>query len=831
MLKTMFGESNKSTGRDDRERTLVVALAGNPNSGKTTLFNNLTGTRQHVGNYPGVTVEKKEGTCRHNGVTMELVDLPGTYSLTAYSVEERVSRDFLIDEQPDVVVDVLDASNLERNLYLAVQLIELGTPLVLALNMSDVAEAQGVKFDLAELSRFLGGPVIPTVGNKAGGMDELLAAIVQVAESPQMFSRPHVDFGREIEEEIRKIESSLARAPELPSHVTPRWLAVKLLEGDPAVEQQLDLPDITEAVARSIAHLRGVFGDPPETVIPDRRYGFISGACQEAVRSTVEDRHKQSDRIDAILLSRAFGLPIFLGLMYLVFQLTFAVGAVPMGWIEALVGWLAETVAGFWPAGSDSALQSLLVDGIIGGVGGVIVFLPVLMLLFLGVALLEDSGYMARAAFIMDQMMHRIGLHGKSFIPMLIGFGCSVPAILATRTLESRRDRLTTIMITPLMSCGARLPIYALIIPAFFPEAWHGPMLWLIYVIGILLAILAARILRITVLRGETTPFVMELPPYRMPTLKGTMIHTWERSREYLKKAGTIILGFSIILWAITKYPQKTKYDTDYDLVRQEARDTYMTEVRRLHRALADPEPFEQLLANLEAGSSPVVVDGVLPAPTSPSEFVQRIQTARRRCEDTIAEKGLERDDLLVLALRYQLGEELDRLRSDGPRIFDAALAYLDRASGPYEERLAEIASKQRSEDMRYALAGRIGCALEPVLKPIGFDWRIGTALIGATAAKEIFVAQMAIVFSVSRGEGDQEALRQKLQERYSPLVGFGIMLFCLVSAPCIAAIACTWKETRSWRWALGQWAGLTLLAYLVTGIAYWLGRLMEIGV
>ncbi|MBT3374392.1 MAG: ferrous iron transport protein B [Lentisphaerae bacterium] len=827
----MLEDPNNEEGSEGAERALVVALAGNPNSGKTTLFNNLTGTRQHVGNYPGVTVEKKEGTCRYGEADMGLVDLPGTYSLTAYSVEERVSRNFLIDEQPDVVVDVLDASNLERNLYLAVQLIELGTPVVFALNMSDIAEAQGIRFDLAELSRFLGGPVVQTVGYKAGGMDELLAAITQVADHPAAFTRPHVDFGREIEEEIRKIEGRLTSASGLPSHVTPRWLAVKLLEGDPEVGEQMASTGVADVVAQSVAHLRGIFGDPPETVIPDRRYGFISGACQEAVRSTVEDRHKQSDRIDAIMLSRVFGLPIFLGLMYVVFQVTFAVGAVPMGWIESWVAWLAGAVGGLWPAGSESPLQSLLVDGVIGGVGGVLVFLPIIMLLFLGVALLEDSGYMARAAFIMDRMMHRIGLHGKSFIPMLIGFGCSVPGILATRTLESRRDRLTTIMITPLMSCGARLPIYALIIPAFFPEAWHGPMLWLIYVIGILLAIAAAKILRIAVLKGETTPFVMELPPYRMPTIKGAAIHTWERSREYLKKAGTIILGFSIILWAITKYPRKTEYDTDYGRLAAEAQAVYLTGARRLHREAVSPVPFEQFLSHAEGNPDATAHDAIMVAPVSLSEFVHRIRMIRARCEDTIVQKGLEDEELLVLALRHQVDEELARLRSDDPGTFDAALEFVDEAVTPYRERLDEIAARRCSEDMRYAVAGRIGCALEPILKPIGFDWRIGTALIGAMAAKEIFVTQMAIVFSVSRGEEDQEALRHKLQELYSPLVGFGIMLFCLVSAPCVATIACTWKETKSWRWAMGQWAGLTVLAYLVTGLSYWLGRILDIGV
>ena len=536
-------------------RKITVALAGNPNSGKTTIFNQLTGERQHVGNYPGVTVEKVEGSLRHGDLEINVVDLPGTYSLTAYSIEEMVARNFLLDEKPDVVVDILDASNLERNLYLATQFMELGAPLVFALNMSDLARSRGIEFDLARLSGLLGAPIVPTVGHKGTGISELVESIVSVAVNGNGSHRVEINYGKEIAEEIGKVQTIVERQDLIQEKYDPRWFSIKLLEHDKEVMEQVGSQEVLSAVSESSGRLEEVLGDSPEILIADRRYGFISGACQEAVQSTVEARHNLSDRIDAVMTNRLLGLPIFLGLMYMVFHLTFTLGDPPMGWIESLFEWMGRAVTGLWPAGSESALKSLLVDGIIGGVGGVIVFLPNIVLLFLAIAILEDTGYMARAAFVVDGLMHRIGLHGKSFIPMLIGFGCSVPAIMATRTLESRRDRLTTMLITPLMSCGARLPIYALIIPAFFPQAWQAPMLWTIYMIGILLAVGSAKLLRATIFKGESTPFVMELPPYRLPTLRGIWFHMWERTSAFVRKAWTIIMITSILIWVLLAIP------------------------------------------------------------------------------------------------------------------------------------------------------------------------------------------------------------------------------------------------------------------------------------
>lgn len=545
-------------------KKIRVALAGNPNSGKTTIFNNLTGARQHVGNYPGVTVERKEGNCRHRGVDIEVVDLPGTYSLTAYSLEELIARNFVIEERPDVVVDVVDASNLERNLYLAVQFIELGVPLVLAFNMSDQAQRMGYLIDHERLARLLGVRIVPTVGNKGLGMEALLDAVVEAAEADGAPQR-QVHYGREFEQELGKLCALIEKEPRLLDYQSARWIALKLLENDREVRAKVEaLADggkILAAAEASRAHLRGIFGEEPEIVVADRRYGFISGACRESVRSTAEARHAFSDKVDAVVTNRLLGIPIFLGMMWAVFQLVFKLGEAPMGWIEEFFCWLGGAVAAVLPEGY---FQSLLVDGVIAGVGGVLVFLPNILLLFLAIAILEDSGYMARAAFIMDRVMHKIGLHGKSFIPMLIGFGCNIPAIMATRTLENRRDRIITILVNPLMSCGARLPVYTLLAGAFFAPEAAGNVIFSIYTLGVVLAIVMAKLFRKYLLPGPPTPFVMELPPYRMPTLRGVLIHMWERCWLYLKKAGTIILAISVIIWLLSTFPRQTELEAHY---------------------------------------------------------------------------------------------------------------------------------------------------------------------------------------------------------------------------------------------------------------------------
>ncbi len=838
-------------------RKITVALAGNPNSGKTTVFNNLTGARQHVGNYPGVTVEKKVGLCKHGDYEINVVDLPGTYSLTAYSVEEMVARDFIIKDKPDIVVDIIDASNLERNLYLAVQFMELGVPLILVFNMSDLARSHGIEFDLEKLSELLGSPIVPMVAQKNRGTLALLDTIVAMADGKIHFKPVRINYGREIEKELDHLEQLLGDKKYHHHRYHPRWLALKLLEDDRQIKELVNAPEILEAVNRSAMRLEKIFGDHPEIIISDKRYGFISGACQETVRSTVQARYTSSDMVDAVVTNRLLGFPIFLGLMYLVFQLTFTLGEAPMHWIERFFSWLSGQISFLWPAATTSPLKSLLVDGIIGGVGGVIVFLPNILLLFLAIALLEDSGYMARAAFIMDRLMHKIGLHGKSFIPMLIGFGCSVPAVMATRMLENKRDRLTTMLIIPLMSCGARLPIYALIIPAFFPRVWHGPMLWIIYLIGIILAVLAARVLRSTLFKGLSAPFVMELPPYRVPTLKGTLIHMWERGWLYLKKAGTVILGISIVLWAMTSYPRKEVYDTDYDTMMTRAEDNYYSAVIKLNGRLGLPPEATLIKQALQAELTTARIqarfyphdreyreaerfkDSIIaelentPEGGILSEFLEvrdMVTRARNTFDDAVNESRLKPDAPAYLLLKSNLNITLAEIAYKQPQTYRGVVVYLDSAWIPYEKTVKEINRQKQGEALTASVAGRIGHFIEPVIRLMGFDWRIGTALIGAFAAKEVFVAQMGIVFSLGDDEDGPEVLRNKLRKTYTPLVAFCIMLFMLISMPCLATLAVVRRESNSWKWALFQLGGLTLLAFLITTLVYQAGRFLGIG-
>ncbi|MDP2853376.1 MAG: ferrous iron transport protein B [Smithellaceae bacterium] len=718
-------QNNKAT-----RKTLTIVVAGNPNAGKSTLINAIAGARLHVGNWPGVTVEKKSADFEYQGRRITLVDLPGTYSLSPYTQEEVIARDYLVHEKPDMIINVVDATNLERNLYFTFQLLELGIPLVMALNMHDEAIQKGFRIDTEKMESILGSAVIPTVATKHEGIDRLIETAIAFADDPDRHAPCAIRYGEDIEAAVKTVLGVLQEYPQNNSNRLPkRWLTLKLMEGDELVVKESGIPADAPFLMKATRHLRQAHGEDIEALMADERYGLAAGLTREALQKPEKRKRELTERIDAVFLNRFCGMPLFLVLMYLVFALTFTLGEPPMGWIEKIFGWSGSIIAGLWPEGSESLLKSLLVDGIIGGVGGVIVFLPNILLLFLAIAILEDSGYMARVAFIMDRLMHKIGLHGKSFIPMLIGFGCSVPAIMATRTLENRRDRLTTMLVTPLMSCGARLPIYLLIIPAFFPPAWHAPMLWIIYVIGILLAVVTAKLLRSTLFKGESVPFVMELPPYRIPTPKGVLIHMWERGWLYLKKAGTIILGISILMWAMTTFP------------------------------------------------------GL------PDSDATRFEKERQALQAEVTDK--EEKDKKLTSIDNQAGEEA----------------------------------------LRYSITGRIGQAIEPVLKPLGFDWKIGTALIGAFAAKEVFVAQMGIIYSVGKANEESETLREKLKSTYTPLIGFCIMLFCLISAPCMATIAVTGRESGSWKWAMLQLGGLTLLAYALTFIVFQTGSLLGVGI
>ena len=549
-------------------KSITVALAGNPNSGKSTIFNNLTGTRQKVGNWPGVTVEKKEGHVTTNGYRLTIVDLPGTYSLTAYTIEEIVARNFVLDERPDVVVDIIDASNLERNLYLATQLRELDTKVIFVLNMADLAGQRGAKIDGDKLSELLDVPVVFTVGNRNKGTQDLLRTIVSVAEADIELPRTRrVYYGKEIEKAIGELSEVVReRAGEkLPYNI--RWIAIKLLEKDRIVKDrilQAAGPEgnvILGEAEKKRERLREFFDEEPEIVLTDHRYGFVAGIIKEALKTVSRERVDVSRQIDQVLTNRLLGLPIFVFFIWAMFQLTFSLGAYPMSWIDAGVSWLGLGVGAWLPQG---VLQDLVVDGMIAGVGSVIIFLPNILILFFCIALFEDTGYMARAAFLMDKVMHLIGLHGKSFIPLLMGFGCNAPAIMATRTLESEKDRILTILINPLMSCSARLPVYILLAGTFF-GARAGNVIFSIYALGIVLAILVGRLFRSTVLTGKVAPFVMELPPYRAPMFKGLVIHMWDRSKIFLKKIGGVILIGSVVVWFLSAFPQEVQFSRDYE--------------------------------------------------------------------------------------------------------------------------------------------------------------------------------------------------------------------------------------------------------------------------
>ncbi len=540
-----------------------VALGGNPNAGKTTLFNALTGSRQHVGNYPGVTVDRKEGRYVHNGHDMHIVDLPGTYSLTAYSVEEVVARDFLVNERPRVTVNIVDASNLERNLYLTIQFLELGIPTCLALNMIDVARNRGIEIDEKKLSRLLGVPVVPIVARSGFGKKALMDAVEQVAQS-QPLEPLRVSYGRDLETAIQEMETIIAENRFLTDLYPSRWIAIKYLENDEQIlakgsETDATVSDRLEAITRKVgAHIEETLETYPEAMIADHRYGFISSMLKQGVVRELLDKHRLflSDRIDKVLVNRFAGPILMLLVLMGLYQFVFTYSEVPVAWCEGLFEWLSQAASASLP---DGMIKSLVVSGVIGGVGGVLGFVPLIMFMFFGIAVLEDSGYLARVAFMLDRVFQIFGLHGSSVMAYIvsggIAGGCAVPGVMATRTLRSPKERIATLLTAPFMNCGAKLPVFALLIAAFFPYS-RARMMFVLTLISWGGALLAAKLLRMTVVKGASTPFVMELPPYRLPTFRGLMIHTWERTWQYVKKAGTVILGISVLLWAAMTFPR-----------------------------------------------------------------------------------------------------------------------------------------------------------------------------------------------------------------------------------------------------------------------------------
>lgn len=551
-----FTEQDIAKEVSEKSRTINIALVGNPNCGKTSFFNRATGLREKVGNYGGVTVDAKQGVFHHNGYTINLIDLPGTYSITEYTPEEIYVREYITKHHPDLVLNVVDASCLERNLFLTTQLIDMNIRVVMALNMYDELTNEGAQLDYNYLGHLLGIPVIPTTASKGIGITDVLDKIIEVFEDHAKEARHvHINYGQEIEDAISRIKVEIAPNKGITDEFAPRYVSIKLLEDDRIMKDQLSsVPNyekILDVTQKEIQQLEKSYKEDTRTIITNAKYGFVRGALKETFMPGEKDKRQLTNAIDTLLTHQWLGFPFLIIFMWITFQATFSLGSYPMDWIEAGVGALGDWVAGIMPEGP---LNDMLVNGIIAGVGGVIVFLPNILILFFFISLMEDTGYMARAAFIMDRLMHKIGLHGKSFIPLLIGFGCNVPAIMATRTLESRRDRIITMLITPFMSCSARLPVYILLVSAFFPVN-QGLVLMSIYLVGILLAVLTALLLKKTLFAKSSDPFVMELPPYRMPTMRNTTIHMWGKAGQYLRKMGTIILLASVLIWALGYFP------------------------------------------------------------------------------------------------------------------------------------------------------------------------------------------------------------------------------------------------------------------------------------
>ncbi len=540
----------------EKGHEITAVLVGNPNCGKTSLFNMSCGAHERVGNYSGVTVDAKEGKFDFMDYHFNLVDLPGTYSLSTYTPEELYVRKYIIEQHPDIIVNVIDASNIERNLYLTTQLIDMDVPMVIALNMYDELKDSGNQLDIEQLGTLLGVPIVPTVGRTGDGVKDLFREVILTCEGKQKIARHiHINHGSVLESNISKIEDTIRKNPEPHQNYSVRFLSIKMLENDRQVKGIVrQLPNNDEIEAQCSLCQEDILkelGEDSESAITDAKYGYIQGALKETFKKANRNKRMLTKRIDAIVTHQIWGFPIFFLLMYLMFFCTFNIGQYPMDWIDAVVGWIGDTVSALMPAGP---LRDLLVGGIIDGVGGVIVFLPNIMILYMFISWMEDSGYMSRAAFIMDKIMHRMGLHGKSFIPMIMGFGCNIPAIMATRTIEDRKSRLITMLIVPLMSCSARLPVYIIIITAFFPNN-SALTLLLLYMTGIIISVAMAKLLSRYIVKGESSPFVMELPPYRMPSLSNVSKHTWEKGKQYLRKMGTTILAASIVVWALSYFP------------------------------------------------------------------------------------------------------------------------------------------------------------------------------------------------------------------------------------------------------------------------------------
>ena len=776
-----------------------IALAGNPNCGKTTMFNNITGAKQHVGNYAGVTVEKKEGHTNFDGHELLFIDLPGTYSLTARSLDELVARNVIVNDNPDVIVNVLDASNLERNLYLAAQLLELEKPMVIALNMADVAEEMGIKYDLKKMAEMTGATIVSTVGRTNIGTKDLLEAIISVAAS-QKAPGVTINYGDLLEGKISELVELLKQAGTVTYPL--RWVAVKLLEKDADVIGKVMRFENTEAVIEKAKAIREEIKDQVDldVVFQEYRHRFaveVYNACLTQAPTQLETR---SDRYDKILTHRILGLPIFMVVMWLLFNFVNTVGAIPQGWIEdgftALQAWVVTVI----PAGQ---LQSLISDGIIAGVGAVLSFVPLILLLFLGISFLEDTGYMARAAFVIDRVMRACGLHGKSFIPLLLGFGCSVPSVMGARILDNYKDRMVTILITPFMSCSARLPVYTLFAAAFFPPEWAGTVVFGVYALGIVFGIVFAKIFRKYLFAGEAEPFVMELPPYHLPTLKATLTHMFERGIMYLKKAGTFILSASILVWFITSYPMDVEYSKDYDALHDQVAQTYeMKDAETLaHFGITTDEQKDQVNE---------IVDNM-------KSTVADATTQAEGAGEAAPEIEVEDDS--------EAPELFNDIKDENKDLFPAAWA-MYKNSANLDAENDKLDKEQASEKLEQSYAASFGKAINPVLKPLGFDWKMGVSLVAGLAAKEVVVSTLGTIYAVGGDTDHPQALTDYLQNdpHFTPLIALTLMLFILIYPPCIAALAVIKRETGSWKWMLFMFFYENAFAWIACFIFYNIG-------
>ena len=776
-----------------------IALAGNPNCGKTTMFNNITGAKQHVGNYAGVTVEKKEGYKKFDGHELLFIDLPGTYSLTARSLDELVARNVIVNDNPDVIVNVLDASNLERNLYLAAQLLELEKPMVIALNMSDVAEDMGIKYDLKKMAEMTGATIVSTVGRTNIGTKELLEATVSVAAS-QKTPGVTINYGDLLEGKISELVEELKQAGTVTYPL--RWVAVKLLEKDADVIGKVMRFENTEAVIEKAKAIREEIKDQVDldVVFQEYRHRFAVEVYNTCLTQAPTQLETRSDRYDKILTHRILGLPIFMVVMWLLFNFVNTVGAIPQGWIEdgftALQAWVITVI----PEGQ---LQSLISDGIIAGVGAVLSFVPLILLLFLGISFLEDTGYMARAAFVIDRVMRACGLHGKSFLPLLLGFGCSVPSVMGARILDNYKDRMVTILITPFMSCSARLPVYTLFAAAFFPPEWAGTVVFCVYALGIVFGIVFAKIFRKYLFAGEAEPFVMELPPYHLPTLKATLTHMFERGIMYLKKAGTFILAASILVWFITTYPMDVEYSKDYDALHDQVAQTYeMKDAETLaHFGIATDEQKDQVNEIVDNMKSTV------------ADATTQAEAAGEAAPEIEVEDDSEAPELF------------NDIKDQNEQLFPVAWA-MYKNSVNLDDENQKIDEQKNSEKLEQSYAAMFGKAINPVLKPLGFDWKIGVSLVAGLAAKEVVVSTLGTIYAVGGDTDHPQALTDYLQNdpHFTPLIALTLMLFILIYPPCIAALAVIKRETGSWKWMLFMFCYENAFAWIACFIFYNIG-------